>query len=153
MPRVAAPDLTAFALALLVSGGLDPDLALTTAEVLVEGDMIGHDTHGVGLLPWYLDELAAGHMARSGDPAVVSDRGAAFVWDGRRLPGAVLLTRAMDLACDRAAALGVVTAAIHSAHHTCALAVFLRQRLSRHIRFRADYGLYDYTAYVYREPR
>lgn len=131
MPRVAAPDLTAFALALLVSGGLDPDLALTTAEVLVEGDMIGHDTHGVGLLPWYLDELAAGHMARSGDPAVVSDRGAAFVWDGRLLPGAVLLTRAMDLACDRAAAQGVVTAAIHSAHHTCALAVFLRRATDR----------------------
>jgi hypothetical protein len=34
-----------------------------------------------------------------------------------------------------------------------ALAAFLRQKLSRHIRFRADYGLYEYTAYVYREPR
>ncbi|BBO34141.1 hypothetical protein PLANPX_3753 [Lacipirellula parvula] len=33
------------------------------------------------------------------------------------------------------------------------LAAFLRQRLSRHIRFRADYGLYEYTTYVYREPR
>lgn len=33
------------------------------------------------------------------------------------------------------------------------LASFLRTRLSRHIRFRADYGLYEYTAYVYREPR
>ena len=27
------------------------------------------------------------------------------------------------------------------------------QRLNRHVRFRADYGLYEYTAYVYREPR
>jgi SAM-dependent methyltransferase len=26
------------------------------------------------------------------------------------------------------------------------------KRLSRHIRIRADYGLYEYTAYVYREP-
>ena len=25
-------------------------------------------------------------------------------------------------------------------------------RLSRHIRIRADYGLYEYTVYVYREP-
>jgi SAM-dependent methyltransferase len=33
------------------------------------------------------------------------------------------------------------------------LAAFLRQRLSRHVRLRADYGLYEYTAYVYREPR
>jgi SAM-dependent methyltransferase len=33
------------------------------------------------------------------------------------------------------------------------LAAFLRERLSRHVQFRADYGLYEYTAYVYREPR
>ena len=33
------------------------------------------------------------------------------------------------------------------------LMAFLRQRLSRHVRLRADYGLYEYTAYVYRESR
>ena len=131
MPRVPVPDLVAFAASLLMAKGLDPDLAATTAEVLVGGDMIGHDTHGVGLLPWYLDELAAGHMAKSGEPEVISDRGACFVWDGKRLPGAVLLTRAVDLACDRAALHGVVTAAIHSAHHTCALSVFLRRATDR----------------------
>ena len=34
-----------------------------------------------------------------------------------------------------------------------ALAAFLKAHLSRHFTFRADYGLYEYTAYVYREPR
>ena len=33
------------------------------------------------------------------------------------------------------------------------LAEFLRNNLSRHFAFRADYGLYEYTTYVYREPR
>jgi SAM-dependent methyltransferase len=33
------------------------------------------------------------------------------------------------------------------------LAAFLKANLSRHFTFRADYGLYEYTAYVYREPR
>jgi hypothetical protein len=33
------------------------------------------------------------------------------------------------------------------------LAEFLRRKLSRHFRFRADYGLYEFTTYVYREPR
>jgi hypothetical protein len=33
------------------------------------------------------------------------------------------------------------------------LAAFLKANLSRHFAFRADYGLYEYTAYVYREPR
>jgi len=33
------------------------------------------------------------------------------------------------------------------------LAGFLRTDVSRHFLFRADYGLYEYTAYIYREAR
>lgn len=33
-----------------------------------------------------------------------------------------------------------------------ALAEFLKAEISRHFLFRADYGLYEYTTYVYREP-
>jgi SAM-dependent methyltransferase len=33
------------------------------------------------------------------------------------------------------------------------LAAFLKSKVSRHFAFRADYGLYEYTAYVYRQPR
>lgn len=32
------------------------------------------------------------------------------------------------------------------------LAAFLKSKISRHFTFRADYGLYEYTAYVYRHP-
>ncbi len=38
-------------------------------------------------------------------------------------------------------------------HLPCdALAAFLKAKLSRHWLIRQDYGLYEYTAYVYREP-
>ncbi|MEZ5797622.1 MAG: Ldh family oxidoreductase [Paracoccaceae bacterium] len=131
MPQIMPETLRVFAAALLQAHGLAPHLAEATAEILVMGDMIGHDTHGVGLIPWYLDELAAGRMARDGEPEVTSDRGACFVWNGRQLPGAYLLRQALDLACDRAAQHGVVTAAIHSAHHTCALAAFLARATDR----------------------
>jgi hypothetical protein len=33
------------------------------------------------------------------------------------------------------------------------LGAFLTARVSRHYAFRADYGLYEYTAFVWREPR
>jgi len=33
-----------------------------------------------------------------------------------------------------------------------AMASFVRRDLSRHFRFRQDYGLYEYTTYVYRSP-
>ena len=131
MPRVPADDLTSLAKGLLQAGGMEEDLARVTAEVLVEGDMIGHDTHGVGLLPWYLAEIAAGNLATTGRPEVVSDRGAAFVWDGRLLPGAWLLRAALDQAAERVTTQGVVTAAIRNCHHTCALAAFMRPMTDR----------------------
>lgn len=131
MPRIPEPQLTALASAILTAAGLEDALARTTAEVLVEGDMIGHDTHGVGLLPWYVAELAAGNMARAGRPRVVSDRGAAFVWDGRLLPGAWLLRAALEQAAERVGTHGVVTTAIRNCHHTCALSAFLRPLTDR----------------------
>lgn len=33
-----------------------------------------------------------------------------------------------------------------------AMAQFISRNLSRHFLFRQDYGLFDYTVYVYREP-
>lgn len=131
MPRIAADDLTALATRLLCAAGMDSELAGVTAEVLVEGDMIGHETHGVALLPWYLAEISAGALATSGRPEVVADRGAAFVWDGKHLPGAWLLRAALDQAADRAEVHGVVTAAIRNCHHTCALSAFLRPMTER----------------------
>lgn len=131
MARIEQDALAAFAQALLTGAGMEADKAAATAAVLVEGDMIGHDTHGVGLLPWYIDELAAGRMAGSGTYDVVTDRGASFVWNGNSLPGAWLLTEALDLACIRAREFGVVTGVIGNAHHTCALSAFMRRVTER----------------------
>jgi len=58
------------------------------ARYLVEADLMGHTTHGLALAPWYLQSIADGVMTKAGDPEVVSDRGAAICWRGRRLPGA-----------------------------------------------------------------
>lgn len=131
MPRITAPDLTEFATALLTSAGLDRALAKVTAEVLVEGDLIGHETHGVGLLPWYLAEIAAGNMATSGELEIIRDTGATFVWDGHLLPGAWLLRTALDQAAERVTTHGVVTGAIRNCHHTCALSAFMRPLTER----------------------
>ena len=92
--RHPAPALVAFACDLLLRAGLESDKAAAVAEVLVEGDLLGHTTHGLALLPAYLAEIESGKMARSGAPAVVSDFPVALTWDGRRLPGPWLVRRA-----------------------------------------------------------
>lgn len=115
-----------FACELLERGGLARDRALTVAEVLVEGDLLGHDTHGLDQLAGYLREIEEGGMARSGDPITVSDLGAAMTWDGQRLPGPWLVKRAIAEARNRLSAHPVITVTIGRGHHIGCLQAYLK---------------------------
>lgn len=123
----SCPALVDFATALLSKAGLDADKAAAVSEILVEGDLMGHDTHGLGLLAQYLDELAAGRMEKDGAPAVLADFPAAVTWDGRRLPGPWLVLQAMALATERAATQGTCTVVIRRSHHIACLAAYLKR--------------------------
>lgn len=125
MNRYSRDALVAFATSLLQHAGLDRDKADVTADGLVTADAMGHSTHGLALLPEYLQEIAAGSMTRSGEPAILTDREAAQVWDGRRLPGLWLTNRALDAAASRATRLGTASVVIRRSHHIGALAAFL----------------------------
>ena len=125
-----ADTLRAYAAALLHAAGLAPDRAATVAEVLVEGDLLGHDTHGLAQLPGYLGALAAGTMTAAGEPSTVSDRGAAVLWDGQRLPGPWLVVQALALATERARQHGTATVVIRRSHHIACLAAYL-ERVAR----------------------
>lgn len=128
---IPAKALRAFAQALLEAAGMPADKAAATAEVLAEADLLGHDTHGVALLPRYLEEIASGAMILEGAPRVVKDTGACITWDGRRLPGCWLALTALDLAMERAATHGIAAVAIGDAHHIGGLAAYLRRATER----------------------
>ena len=119
----AAPDLLAFADHLLQSAGLPPDKTHAVADVLLEGDLLGHTTHGLALLAPYLAELEAGKMRAEGQPLVVSDHPAAVTWDGQRLPGPWLVLQAIELASQRAQTQGTCTVVIRRSHHIACLAL------------------------------
>src|SRR5947209_16201949 len=102
LPRYGAPDLVSFARDLLNAAGMPGERVSHVAEILTEGDLLGHTTHGLQLLSPYLKEITEGKMRTSGEVDVVADRGAAVTWDGRRLPGPWLVVRAIDLATERA---------------------------------------------------
>jgi L-lactate dehydrogenase len=124
--RYSAPALVAFGAALLAKAGLDSDKATTVAGILVEGDLLGHDTHGLQLLSLYLDELVNDRMAKSGAPRVVADFPAAVTWDGMRLPGPWLTLRAIELASSRVRTNGSCSVVIRRSHHIACLAAYLR---------------------------
>ena len=131
VPRYRADALVAFAHALLTKAGVRDDIAKDVASVLVDGDLLGHTTHGLALLPGYLGELEKGTMAKSGEPRVVNQRPAAQTWDGLRLPGPWLTLRAFDAATAMAQTYGTGTVVIRRAHHIACLAAYLKRVTDR----------------------
>ncbi|MEZ2132660.1 MULTISPECIES: Ldh family oxidoreductase [unclassified Sinorhizobium] len=123
--RYPADTLRAFARSLFVAAGLEDYKAGAVAHYLVEADLLGHSTHGLALAGWYLQSVADGVMKGAGEPHVISDRGPAIAWNGRRLPGAWLTSEAVKLACERTAQYGTATISIADSHHIGCLAAYL----------------------------
>lgn len=123
--RYPVRELVQFANQALCAAGLAPQMAADVAEVLVEGDLLGHDTHGLQLLAPYLNELANSKMTRSGSPAILSERSSVASWDGLRLPGPWLVRQALAWASGRAREHGSATVVIRRSHHIACLAAYL----------------------------
>ncbi|UXT51456.1 Ldh family oxidoreductase [Agrobacterium tumefaciens] len=116
---------------LFAASGMTKTVAREVADCLLTADMMGHSTHGLAIAPWYFEEIRCGGMNLEGSYEVRSDRGACVAWNGRRLPGAWLINRAIDLALERIADHGVVTVTIADGHHTGALATYLPRLTER----------------------
>ena len=129
--RHDARALAGFAAALLARAGMREDIARDVADVLVEGDLLGHTTHGLALAAPYLAELEKGSMTGAGEPVVVGSRPAAQTWDGGRLPGPWLTLRALDAAMEMASAQGTGTVVVRRSHHIACLEAYLTRATAR----------------------
>jgi len=129
--RYRADQLVEFSTDLFRAAGLEDDKATTVAQILVEGDLLGHTTHGLALAAPYLDALAERSMTAEGAPQVVSDRGGAQCWDGRRLPGPWLVVSAIEAALARVPEHGIAAVAIRESHHIACLASYLERATAR----------------------
>lgn len=129
--RYPATALVECARALLVSSGMRADVAGDVASILVDGDLLGHSTHGLALLVPYLAEIERGAMARDGAIRVVNRRSAAETWDGDRLPGPWCTLRALDRASELAATQGTGTVVIRRSHHIGCLAAYAKRAADR----------------------
>jgi L-lactate dehydrogenase len=125
--RPSAAVLTGFAATILERAGMEQAKATAVADVLVEGDLLGHTTHGLLLLPLYLAEIEKKQMTLAGEPERLADHPAAVTWDGRRLPGPWLTLEAIALASARARELGSCSVVIRRSHHIGCLAAYLKR--------------------------
>jgi len=123
--RYAAETLRKFARDILIKAGLPAEPAQVVAKGLVEADLYGHSTHGLALLPDYVDEIANGAMMKEGHPDIISDFGAVALWDAKRLPGIWTTKLAVTEAAKRARSFGIGAVTLRRSHHIACLAAFL----------------------------
>lgn len=124
--RYDAGELLKFGAALFAAAGLPAARARGVSEVLLEGDLLGHTTHGFALLGPYLKELQEGRMKIEGAPRVVADHGSAVTWDADYLPGPWVIREAIAVAKERLAECPLVTVAIGRCHHIACLQAYLK---------------------------
>lgn len=126
-------EMTHFSTGLLRAAGLDDNKAKVVAEILVEGDLMGHTTHGLQLLAPYLGEIQSGRMPVTGEAEVLSRRAAVETWDGHYLPGPWLIIRAMESAEAMAKTCGTGTVVIRRSNHIACLASYLKWATDRNL--------------------
>src|SRR5438093_58595 len=103
--------------ALVAAGGSEPREAKLVADNLVTANLTGHDSHGVGMIPRYIDALLEGGLEANRHPAATLDAGALLALDGRKGYGQAIGLEAMRMAIERAKQHGCCVMALGNTHH------------------------------------
>jgi uncharacterized oxidoreductase len=116
--------------AVVAAGGSDAREARLVAENLVTANLTGHDSHGVGMIPRYVDSLLEGGLKVNQHPEVTFDGGAMLALDGRMGYGQVVGLEAMEIAIARAKEHGLCAMGLARAHHLCRIGQWAEQAVA-----------------------
>jgi LDH2 family malate/lactate/ureidoglycolate dehydrogenase len=97
--------------------GLPEDAAAAVAEGLVDADMRGIPSHGLMLVPMYVERIQAGSVTTATEAEMVTDLGAIAVLDAANALGILTGDQAMALAAERARQFGIGAVAVRHAFH------------------------------------
>jgi hydroxycarboxylate dehydrogenase B len=103
--------------AIVQAAGSSPAEAEQVAANLVLANLSGHDSHGVGMVPRYVDAVAEGGLKPNASVKIILDAGAMLSLDGQHGYGQIVGVQAMDLAIARAKQHGSCIVSLAHAHH------------------------------------
>ena len=109
--------LETFVQRVFVKLGIAEDPARLVAAALVEADLEGIASHGVMLLPMYVDRMMAGSVSKAVEGKVVHDAGPAIVIDAGHALGQLTSDQATRLAVARARTHGMASVAVRNGFH------------------------------------
>ncbi len=128
--RIAAPALAAFIKRALEAASLRSDDAKVVADLMVEADLRGSDTHGVIRLPLYLRRLKAGGINPRPDIRIVQERPATALVDGDNGIGHLVMRFAAMTAIEKAKGAGVAWVGARMSNHAGPAALYAMMPLA-----------------------
>jgi uncharacterized oxidoreductase len=114
---IKAEPLTNVIRAIAKAGGSSDREADLVSTNLVEANLKGHDSHGVGMIPRYAEGVAEGGLAVNQHVKIVMDTGPLLTLDGLTGYGQVMGYEAMELGAERAKRNGVCVVGLSNSHH------------------------------------
>ena len=109
------------------------DNAAQMAKLMVEADLGGQDGHGVFRLPQYIQRVQAGGMSVDPDISIVSERTATALLDGGNGPGHLVMSRAAQLAINKAKHCGVAWVGARYSNHAGPAFLYARMPLAENM--------------------
>ena len=123
---VAAAALAEFVARAFVALGVPEAEAAQVAGLMVEADLLGYDTHGVFRLRQYVNRLKGGGCNPAPRVRVVRETAATALVDGDNGLGHLAMTRARDLAMEKARAAGIGWVGVRGGNHAGPAALYVR---------------------------
>lgn len=124
MPTVTAEKLTEIGRALMRAAGANEDEADKVARYCVAANLAGHDSHGVMLIPGYIDRIDRDHITPGAKWEIVQESPATTVIDGHWGFGYVVTDAAMRLTIEKAKKTNVAAATVFRQSHIGRLAAY-----------------------------
>jgi LDH2 family malate/lactate/ureidoglycolate dehydrogenase len=107
--------------------GVPGEAAYLTAEAIVAADVEGIPSHGVMLVPMYVERMLAGSVSTKTEPTIIHDGGSAMVLDAGNALGQLTSDWALPMVIERAREHGLAAVAVRNGFHFGTAGFWARQ--------------------------
>jgi uncharacterized oxidoreductase len=111
-------------------GSASREVELVT-DNLIQANLTGHDSHGVGMLPRYANAFLEGGLKANAHVLTKLDSGTLLALDGQAGFGQVIGHEAMELGIARAKAHGSCIVALANSHHLCRIGAWAEMAVAQ----------------------
>ena len=115
--KIPIQKLHAFTRDVFIKTGVDPADAKICADVIIESDLRGIQSHGISRLKYYYVRIQSGQHSVNTRFEIVKESPTTALVDGHHSMGHVIAKRSMQLAIDKAGEHGMGSAAVRNSTH------------------------------------